>query len=147
MIEQHVTDPYPDGTVFVETEGLVAKIYFADDEDGVSFIDNQLLAVKNDAKIAVKHQCRNKILDGFSSSASGEVINYGSSIEDQINIMSASVASVALAGLNPAQVLMLNKDMVARRAEILAENEARKSEIDFAIAESDIKLIVDREWS
>lgn len=146
MIEQNVDEPLPEGAVMVITEDLVAKIYFADDIEAIDHAESMFSAIKMVARSKVKEQAKRKILSGFDSAASGELVNYSSSIEDQINIMSSQIAAIALSGLNPAEVLILNKDMVARRNEIIADKELRQADIDLAVTEDELNFIVNKSW-
>lgn len=155
MIEQHVDDPYPEGAVLVEAEGIVARIYFANDIEAKQEAERALTAIKMVSKVSVKNQCGERILSGFSSDVTGTTKQYRAKIEDQLNIISAAVAGVAaqvsIDGarefINPAQINKLNKQMVADREAVLTEKDIRCSAVDAAITEEEIDLIINKEWS
>ena len=154
MIEQPVGEPYPDGTLLVITEGDIARIYFAEDNECITHTECMMQAVKYEAKEKIKRQCESEILSGVDSSATGTVKNYRTTRDDQSNVTSAVSANVGSTVtqdgvkviLNAGQTVILNFDIVERREILLGEKETRKSEVDSALTEQDIQDIVDRVW-
>ena len=149
MIEQPADDPYPEHTVFVEVVEDTAFCYIAGiDIEATEFTAAQLLDLKLDATGAVKKQCGEVLLSGFDSDASGETLHYNSTIEDQLNLISANACGFGMPsnGLTQQQVLVLNRDMSDRVEDVLAEKESRLSEVNLAEDQASLEAVVNRIW-